>query len=442
MFGKTFRIDTALQHRTRLINEMNGLLDKATNESRDLGKREKAQFDDLDAQVRKLDWQLAEARAGRDPYARDNDDHDPFEAARSRALRNGASVEGDGGVALGREQRLFDYVGEKRGSFPCFADLDSLDPSEFNLARCIKAMVTGERAHLSDAERRAMSEGVSADGGFLLPTPLAATVIDLARAKTRVIEAGARTIPMDNATLSIPRLAAGVSGEWKVENGPVTDEAQTYERVVFTAKTAITLIRLSRELWEDATEAAHSIFEQDLVKALGAKLDYAALRGSGVDPEPKGILNQTGINVIDLGANGATPANYNFLVDAVAAIRDHNGEPKAAIFASRTQTTLDKLVDSLGQPLRQPDTVAALSKLVSNQVPTNLTHGTANDASEAYVADWSTVMIGVRPMLGVRIVPLNERYADNFQVGLMAYLRADVQLAHPQHTAVVTGLLP
>lgn len=432
-----FRLDTALQTRARQVDEMRSIIDTAEKRDGKLSRSENARVKAIEAEIASIDDKIRanNASLGIDENA------DTFTRGAALARRNGAAVEGDGGVALGREQRLFDHVA-KRGGFPGFADLDSLDPAEFNLARCVKAMVTGERAHLSDAERRAMSEGVSADGGFLLPTPLAASVIDLAREKTRVIEAGARTIPMENATLSIPRLAAGVSGEWKAENGPVTEEAQTYECVVFTAKTAITLIRLSRELWEDATEAAHGIFEQDLVKALGAKLDYAALRGSGVDPEPKGILNQTGVNVIDLGANGAAPANYNFLVDAVAAIRDHNGEPNAAIFASRTQTTLDKLVDSLGQPLRQPDTVAALSKLVSNQVPTNLTHGTANDASEAYVADWSTVLIGVRPTLGVRVVQLTERYADNFQVGLMAYLRADVQLAHPQHTAVVKGLLP
>ena len=438
----TERLDLLLGTRSREIDAMKKRLDDADTRGK-LTHSDTIAIKRHEQTIANLDERITAAREGRDYHAEQRaDEADPWALAKARADRLGLNRSDDSGVGLGREQRLFDHVAEQRGSFPGFDALDSLNADQFNLARCVKAMVTGERSHLSDSERRAMSEGVAADGGFLLPSPLAATVIDLARNKAQVIAAGARTLAMENGTLAIPRLTAGVSGEWKAENDPVTEEAQTYERVVFTAKTAITLIRLSRELWEDATNAAHAIFEEDLVKALAAKLDYAALRGSGTSPEPKGILHQTGVNIVDLGTNGATPANYNFLVDAVAAIRDHNGEPNAAIYASRTQTTLDKLVDTLGQPLRQPDTVASLTKLVSNQVPANLTHGTANNASEAYLADWSTVLVGVRPTLGVRVVPLQERYADNFQVGLLAYLRADVQLAHPQHTAVVTGIKP
>jgi HK97 family phage major capsid protein len=322
-----------------------------------------------------------------------------------------------------------------------FDDFDELRGS-FNLARCVKAMVTGERAGLSDVERRALAEGTGSAGGFLLPAPLATTVIDLARSKTQVLNAGAVTLPMNAPTLALPRLSAGVSGAWKSENSAITEESQTYERVTFTAKTATTLIKLSRELFEDAGQAAHEIFEGDLVKALAAKLDYAALRGSGVDPEPKGILNQTGVNVVDMGTNGATPGNFGFLSDAVDRIRGANGEPNAVIYASRTATTLDKLADTTGQPLRQPDSVAKLTKLVSNQIPVNVTHGTATNTSEAYVADWSAVLIGVRPTLEVRVTRLDERYAEFGQVALVAWLRADVQMLHPQWATVVTGIKP
>lgn len=434
------RLDILLQRRAAANAAVSDFIDTIEQRDGKPTRSERVKLDNLETQAGQAREAVADhyrALGITEPEAASAWAHN---AASARANGLAGRTEGDGGVGLGREQRVADHVAEQRGGH--FAgDLEALDPSEFNLARCVKGMVTGERADLTETERRAMSEGVSADGGFLLPAPLAAQVIDLARAKSQVLNAGARTIVMDSATLSIPRLASGVSGEWKLENDPVGEESQTYERVVFTARTAITLIRLSRELWEDATQAAHSIFESDLVAALSAKLDFAALRGSGVDPEPKGIRNQ-GVNVIDLGANGATPTNFDFLVDAIAAIRDENGVPNAAIYASRTATTLDKLVDSTGQPLRQPESVASLTKLVSNAVPTNLTHGTANNSSEAYVADWGTVLIGVRPTLSVRVVPLTERFSDNFQVGLMAYLRADVQLAHPQHAAVVTGLLP
>lgn len=121
---------------------------------------------------------------------------------------------------------------------------------------------------------------------------------------------------------------------------------------------------------------------------------------------------------------------------------DANGSGSSVILTSRDLTTLDKLKDSTGQPLRQPDAVANLTKYVSNQIPTNLAHGTANNTSEVYVGGFENVLIGVRPSLSFRFRVLSERYMDRLQVGLIAWLRADVALAHPDHLSVVTGIKP
>jgi HK97 family phage major capsid protein len=421
------RLDLLLQERTREVASYRSGVDAAEKRG-EVTAADKADFARREATIKGLDERIEIVRGGREP----------FDARRLFATGPTA----DEGVSLGPDERLADYVAEHRGGFPGFNDgVDSLS-GDFNLANVVRSMVTGERNFLSDTETRALSEGVDANGGFLVPAPLASQVIDLARAKTQVINAGARTVPMSSETLTMPRLGAGATGEWKLENDPVSESTQTYERVFFKAKTCITMLKLSAELYEDATSDAHTIFQNDLVQAIAHKLDYAALRGAGVDPEPLGILTTPNVNIVDLGVNGATPANYNFLIDAIAAIRDQNGEPNGVIYSSRTQTTLDKLVDTLGQPLRAPESVVNLAKFVSNQVPNNVTHGTATTTSEAYVADWSAVMIGVRPSLQIRVIPLTERYMDNFQVGLMAVLRADVQLAHPKHAAVVTGIKP
>jgi HK97 family phage major capsid protein len=72
----------------------------------------------------------------------------------------------------------------------------------------------------------------------------------------------------------------------------------------------------------------------------------------------------------------------------------------------------------------------------------DLTAGTSSDASEIYVGRWSDLLIGVRPTVGVRIQQLNERFADQMQIGLLAYLRADVQLARPESFVVISGVRP
>ena len=76
---------------------------------------------------------------------------------------------------------------------------------------------------------------------------------------------------------------------------------------------------------------------------------------------------------------------------------------------------------------------------MSAQIPDNIVQGTSADTSEVYVGAWGNLLIGVRPTIGVRIKALDQTFAGNMQVGLLAWLRADVALAHPEAFAVVTG---
>lgn len=43
-------------------------------------------------------------------------------------------------------------------------------------------------------------------------------------------------------------------------------------------------------------------------------------------------------------------------------------------------------------------------------------------------------------MIGVK--SSQERYIENMQVALLAFLRADIQLAHPEGFVVTTGVRP
>lgn len=79
--------------------------------------------------------------------------------------------------------------------------------------------------------------------------------------------------------------------------------------------------------------------------------------------------------------------------------------------------------------------VEDVRKHATNQIPVNLTVGTNNDNSEIYVGDWPFLLIGVRHNL--QIDTLRERYADAYQYGFLAHLRADIQLAQPKGFSVI-----
>lgn len=335
-------------------------------------------------------------------------------------------------LMLSQEQRMADVVRRQSES----------DYTRLSLGRYVKGIVTGDWSGAED-ERRAMAEGTLAGGGYLVPTPLSAQVIDRARNLAQVMKAGAVTVPMDSETLTVARVVEDPTVAWKVENAPITASDMTFEPVKFQAKTLVGMAKLSVELFEDAANI-DQVVENALSQAIALELDRAALRGSGVDPEPRGVRNVSGVQFIDLGDNGGQ-IDFGKFSEAVQKIQEANGPDAsslAAIYAPRTAGTLDRLTDSTGQPLQPPASFANLRKLVTNQVPVNLTKGTAANASEAYVGDFKQLWIGMRKNLTIEVSRQAGDAFGNLQVWIRIYARYDVQLAQPKHFVVIDGIIP
>jgi HK97 family phage major capsid protein len=335
--------------------------------------------------------------------------------------------------ALTNEQRCADVV--KRSLV--FTDYER---DSYSLGRIIRSMVTGDRRGLSDLEKRAMSEGTDSAGGYTVFDELGTHVIDRVRNSMRVIQAGALTVPMQSDTLNLARLATGATTAWKTENAAITAGDLSFERVQLVAKTLPVLVKMSVELFEDMSPGAEKVIEREIAQAIALELDRVALRGSGTGAEPRGIINQTGVTLQSSGANGTTPADYDFLVDAIASVWSANGQPNARIYASRTAKTLAKLKDSQNQPLRAPDAVLNVKELITNQIPTSLTVGTSDDCSEAYVGDFRELLIGMRTAFRLEASRHSGDAFSNLQVWIRAYIRADVALAHPALFTVVQGI--
>jgi HK97 family phage major capsid protein len=409
---------------------MHDLLDKAQLEKRDMSRREKAQFDDLEIEVGRLDREIRQGGG----------DFDPRFAQGTPRL--GADPDRSG-VVLQPEQRMSDWLREHRaeGRGPNYrSELSDEELSQLSVGRLVRGMVTSKWDG-ADGEHRALTEGTNSAGGFLTPEPLAARFIDRVRNASRVMQAGAQTVPMTSDTLAIARMTSGATVAWKSEGNPITPSDMVFDRVTFTARTLPILVKLSRELFEDMQPEAAAGIEREIAAALALELDRGCLRGSGTPPEVKGVRNQSGITVTSLGANGASLVWDNVL-DGVAAVRNLNLDPNAVLMSSRTQNALAKLKLTTGDYISSPLVPVGISQLVTNQIPNNLTVGTSNDCSEVYIGDWSQLMVGLRADLRFQIQVLTERYADTLEVGLLTYLRADVQLQHPEGFTVLTGVRP
>ena len=427
--------------REELLREAREIVTKVEGEKRQITPAEDSEWHQLmaDARAAALDLETLHAeredarsrlRPGGGPMPSNSPD-DPG----GGGFRDGA---GDGpvfGLRDGREVRAL-LPNESMASLAS----DGPDNTRLSLGKLLRGHVLGNWDG-AEAEKRAMGNTQGLLGGFMAPASLSAMVIDLARAQSVTMRAGALTIPMETADMTIVRVTADPQGQWRDEHKKITESDATFQPIRLKAMTLAALTRISIELMEDASMIGDTV-ERALAASLGLELDRAALFGTGTG-EPRGLTATPGINEVDLGTNGAQLGGYDNFSSAVQKVFEANGTPNAAVLAPRDWGSLDRRKDGQGQPLTPPASWADLArKLVSTQIPIDLAHGTATDASKALVGDFGQMAIGMRKSLTIEATRTGD--ADSFskmEVLIRAYLRADVAVLRPANFCQIIGII-
>lgn len=308
---------------------------------------------------------------------------------------------------------------------------------DIGLGGVLRAMVLGCE---TDTERRSLAEGTDSAGGYTVPTILSRRMIDAMRKKSRVVQAGAMTLPVDSDKHDFAKLASDPTPGWRAEGAAVAESDPTFTRVQFAPKSLAVQVKVSEELLQDSVNIEQAL-QDSLANALALEVDRAALFGSGSSNEPTGLFNMANVNNVSMGTNGAAIADYSPFLDAIEQLQEQNaGDVTASIMAPRTWRSFSGLTDSTGQPLRRPQAIDTLPMLQTTQVPTDQTQGTATDASCILLGDFSGLVLGFRQRL--RIEVLKELHRSNLQVGFLAHLRMDVQAWHEEAFAKITGVVP
>ena len=142
-----------------------------------------------------------------------------------------------------------------------------------------------------------------------------------------------------------------------------------------------------------------ALIRQDLATALALTMDLAALYGKGSDNEPLGILNTTGINVVDIAAAGKP--TYDEVVAMESMIASENADVEGMRYLMNTLMrghfkTTQKFKGTNGAPVWEPgDTVNGYSTGVTNQMkPNDLLFGNFKDV---IIAMWGGLDLTVDP---------------------------------------------
>lgn len=313
------------------------------------------------------------------------------------------------------------------------------EPGDATLADFLRG-VAGMQVK-SEASRKSLSVGTNTAGGYAVPTVLMPGILDALVPASSLLTAGAGVMDVsanDAKQFDIAALDAIPTASWRLENGAVAESDPTFRLVSAAPKSLAFYFKVSRELLADARNL-ESALRNAIAQAFAKELDRAGLRGTGTAPEPRGILNTSGIQAVANGANGAALAGYANFLSAVQAVLSADAPmPTAAIMAPRSLVKLGGLVDTTGQPLKAPPLLERMQFVTSSQIPVNLTVGSSSDASEIYLGNFGVVTFVMREAPSIMLA--RETFALNGQIGFVCHVRADVMVQRPSALAVITGV--
>jgi len=247
----TDNVREILLQRGEAFEAAKALVDKAEAENRDLTTEEKLEYD---RNLRKMD-ELAE-RAKRAGYIR------MLDTVLREPVNEPVRVS-PGGFALAGIRTAFDIEGK---AYPVVESRDYLtrhvpnDKGDFSLGAFV-------RASMGLKESRAVQTGTA-----IVPQFLSAQIIDDVRAKSRVIQAGAMTIPIDGPTM-LCRIDGDPTVYQHTEAAEdIVESTPTFTPLELDPKALVALVPLTMEVVEDARNLDAAL-QTSLAAAVAAKLD-------------------------------------------------------------------------------------------------------------------------------------------------------------------------
>jgi HK97 family phage major capsid protein len=291
--------------------------------------------------------------------------------------------------------------------------------------------------------KRDLTVGTATAGGHTVSTDLlAASFIDLLRNVMALPGLGATMLTGLNGNIAIPRQTGGATAYWVAESGAPTESAQAFDQVTMSPKTVGAFSDISRKLLLQSSIDIESFVRRDLATVLGLAIDLAGINGSGASNQPTGVLATSGIGSVAGGTNGAAPtfANIVALETAVATANADIGTlgylTNAAV-RGKLKTT--EKASSTGQFVWDGGLNGYTAK-VSNQVPSNLTKGTASGICSAILfGNWADLIIGMWGGLDLMVDPYTGSTSGTVRV--VALQDVDVAVRHAESFAAMKDAL-
>ena len=303
-------------------------------------------------------------------------------------------------------------------------------PAEEKTGRASDAYKEDFGAHLRGKRpvHNVLSEGVQADGGYLVPEEFERQIV-MGLDDANVVRSLAKVITT-SAERKIPIAANHSIAAWTAENGAYTPSQPSFDQKTIDAYKLTDLVTVSIELLQDSMFDLESYIAAEFARAFGIAEEEAFCVGTG-SGQPTGIFTANGGECkITAAANNVVTADELFSL--VYALKSPYRRNAKWLMNDSTIAAIRKLKDGNGVYLWQPSLQAGEpDKLLGYELHTSpYAPAMASDALAIAFGDFKNYWIADRS--GRTVQRLNELYSTNGQVGFVATERVDGKVILPE----------
>nr|QNL31675.1 MAG: hypothetical protein [Bacteriophage sp.] len=299
------------------------------------------------------------------------------------------------------------------------------------------------------SQRATYAVGANSTGGFTVQTDLLEQeFIDLLRNRAMVMQLGASMMSGLVGNVDIPGQATAATSYWIGEGNDLTQSEGTFKQIPLRMKTVGALSRYTRTMMMQSSIDIEAFIRNDFASIIALAIDTAAISGTGLSNQPRGILNTSGVGSVALGAAGGQPT-WGSIVGLIREIEIDNANLGGTAWLTNPQV-MSKLMTTPIQTggtegnflLKEPgNSLCGYPFYITNQIPANLTKSTGTNLSALILGNWPQLLIGEWGVFEVLANPYSSNVFPSGSVEVRCMQSIDINIRNPESFAVITDMI-
>jgi|TARA_R110000803_G_scaffold18185_5_gene48758 HK97 family phage major capsid protein len=289
------------------------------------------------------------------------------------------------------------------------------------------ALNSEERSMVQKRGTASQVAGTDSLGGFLVPQAFS-NELDVATAYTGAVEMLAKKLnTAGGGLLDYPTLNdTATDANLVTEAGAVTVQDMTFGNKQLSAYNYSSLVKVSQQLLQDSAFDLNSFLVEAMGERIARATNAAFTNGTG-SGQPAGIVSGSALGKTAAAAGAITSDEILDLIYSIdPSYRNKPGfglmahdNVIAAIRALGLGSANDFPVFIPSMAVGEPDRIFGIPVHVNNDMEATIATG----KKTLIAADFSKFV--VRNAGGIQMLRLNERFADNLEVGFVSWKRSD-----------------